>query len=115
MGVNSSKRLLSNPFRSGKHLKTSCSSSPSKNIQYDTSWIETIETSYIVVWCDATIGADSNANDDKNTLMQLARIVNKKRQLIHIFNDLNSCRDFMKNAHNICLIVSGSMGRDLIT
>lgn len=114
MGVNSSKRLLSNPFRSGKHLKTSCSSSPSKNIQYDTSWIETIETSYIVVWCDATIGADSNANDDKNTLMQLARIVNKKRQLIHIFNDLNSCRDFIKNAHNICLIVSGSMGRDLI-
>ncbi|CAF3948017.1 unnamed protein product [Rotaria sordida] len=76
--------------------------------------IETNEISPVVVWCDATIGLSTNADDDINTLIQLGRIVSKKRKLIHTFNDLSICQDFIKHVNNIFLIVSGSVGRQLI-
>lgn len=87
---------------------------PVEPVRFDTSWLETVERSFIVVWCDATIGLNTNADDDTNTLMQLARILNRKRQLIHTFNEIAPCRDFIKNVNNILLIVSGSMGLELV-
>ncbi|CAF2976102.1 unnamed protein product [Rotaria sp. Silwood2] len=73
-----------------------------------------IEMSPVVVWCDGSIDLTKNSDDDINTLVQLGRIVSKKRKLIHTFNDLNICQDFIKHVNNIFLIVSGQMGRELI-
>lgn len=81
---------------------------------YGISWADQIERSMVVVWCDAYIGLNSSSDDDSNTLMKLAQIVNRKRQLIHTFNDVSSCREFIKNVNNICLIISGSMGVELV-
>jgi tetratricopeptide (TPR) repeat protein len=67
-----------------------------------------------VVWCDQSIGSNTNSNDDTNTLLQLARIVNKKRQLIHTFTEIDPCREFIKHVNNICLIISGSFGKKLV-
>ncbi|CAF1683816.1 unnamed protein product, partial [Adineta ricciae] len=69
---------------------------------------------FVVVWCDASIGSDTNASDDVNTLIQLTRIVNRKRQLIHTFSELDACQDFIYHASNVCLIVSGQMGTQLV-
>lgn len=81
---------------------------------YGTSWADHIERSIVVVWCDASIGLKSSSDDDSNTLMQLAQIVNRKRQLIHTFNEIHPCREFMRNVNNICLIISGAMGVELV-
>ncbi|CAF1281906.1 unnamed protein product [Adineta steineri] len=96
------------PFKFLDSHSLSSKSSISQNTNDD----ETADRAFIVVWCDATIGASSN--DDVNTLIQLARIVNRKRQLIHTFSELNACKEFITHANNICLIVSGQMGTDLI-
>ena len=89
-------------------------SSPSDINHFDTSWVETIGRSFVVVWCDATIGSSSNSDDDTNTLLQLAGIVNKKRQLVHTFNEIEGCKNFIAHANNIFLIVSGQMGLELV-
>jgi len=87
---------------------------PIKPTDWETNSFDRIENSFVVVWCDASIGLNTNSDDDTNTLVQLARIVNKKRQLIHTFNEVNPCRDFIKHVNNICLIISGSLGQELI-
>ncbi|CAF3361091.1 unnamed protein product [Rotaria sp. Silwood1] len=81
---------------------------------YDTSWIEAFEKSFTFVWCDASIGNENKLDDDKNTIMQLARIVNQNRQLVHTFNDLSACQEFITDVDNVCLIISGAMGQELV-
>ncbi|CAF1074600.1 unnamed protein product [Rotaria magnacalcarata] len=81
---------------------------------FDVKWIEEFEKSFVFVWCDASIGTNSNIDDYLNTIKQLARIVNQNRQLVHTFNEFNACRDFIKDVNNVCLIVSGSMGQELV-
>jgi hypothetical protein len=81
---------------------------------YDTFWIEAVEKSFMFVWCDASIGTHSNLDDDKNTITHLARVVNQNQQLVHTFNELNACRDFITHVNNVCLIISGSMGEELV-
>ncbi|CAF0889431.1 unnamed protein product [Rotaria sp. Silwood1] len=85
-----------------------------KGISFEETPNETNEISPVVVWCDASIGLSTNSNDDINTLVQLGRIVSKKRKLVHTFNDINICQDFIKHVNNIFLIVSGTMGKQLI-
>ncbi|CAF2964107.1 unnamed protein product [Rotaria sp. Silwood2] len=81
---------------------------------YESNWIEAFEKSFVFVWCDASIGAENSVDDDKNTIMQLARIVNQNRQLVHTFNELHACREFITHVDNVCLIISGSMGQELV-
>ena len=80
----------------------------------DTSWMEAVEKSYVFVWCDPSIGQKPTVHDDKHTIMQLAHVVNRNRQLVHTFNDLASCRKFITHVNNVCLITSGSMGETLV-
>ena len=80
----------------------------------DTSWMEAIEKSCVFVWCDTSIGQRPTVNDDKHTIMQLAHVVNRNRQLVHTFNDLKACREFITHVNNVCLITSGSMGQELV-
>ncbi|CAF0762817.1 unnamed protein product [Rotaria sordida] len=81
---------------------------------YDTSWIEAFEKSFSFVWCDASIGTQNTVDDDKNTITQLARIINQNRQLVHTFNELDACREFITHVDNVCLIISGTMGEELV-
>jgi hypothetical protein len=81
---------------------------------YDTIWTQAIENSFVFVWCDASIGTKNNVNDDQNTIIQLARVVNQSRQLVHTFNELNACREFITHVDNVCLIISGTMGQELV-
>jgi tetratricopeptide (TPR) repeat protein len=106
---------MGNPQGKGRNSKLQdFHNNPPKTIQYDASWVDTIGRSFVVVWCDAAIGSNPNSDDDSNTLMQLASIVNKKRQLIHTFNELDACQNFITHANNIFLIVSGQMGQSLV-
>jgi len=83
---------------------------------YDSFWIEAIEKSYTFVWCDASIGTQNEGYEDdiKNTIKHIARIVNQNRQLVHTFNELNACREFITQVDNVCLIISGAMGEQLV-
>ena len=75
---------------------------------------DTTNQSFIVVWCDGSIGSSKNSVDDSNTLIKLTSIVNKKRQLIHAFNDVAACQEFLSLVNNVCLIVSGTIGQELV-
>ncbi|CAF0784554.1 unnamed protein product [Adineta steineri] len=75
-----------------------------------TDWIKSIENTFTYVWCDASLGTPNNTDDIKNTVIQIANVVNKNRQLVHTFNELNACEDFITRVHNVCLIISGSLG-----
>ncbi|UJR21288.1 hypothetical protein I4U23_024380 [Adineta vaga] len=94
--------------RSLKYLHSTNSSTKNDHID------QLADRPFVVVWCDASIGSDANANDDVNTLIQLTSIVNRKRQLIHTFSEIDACQEFILHANNICLIVSGQMGTQLV-
>lgn len=81
---------------------------------FDTKWIEAFENSFVFVWCDGSIGTQSNVDDYINTIKQLARVVNPNRQLVHTFNEACACRRFIQDLDNVCLIVSGTIGQDLV-
>ena len=76
--------------------------------------LNTTNRSFIVVWCDGSIGSTENSIDDSNTLIKLTGIVNKKRQLIHAFNEVAACEEFVGLVNNVCLIVSGTIGQELV-
>jgi hypothetical protein len=77
-------------------------------------WMIAVEKSFIFVWCDASIGTQNNGADQKNTIMQLAQLVNKNGQLVHTFNELHTCREFIAHVNNVCLIISGSLGQEFV-
>ncbi|CAF3359991.1 unnamed protein product [Rotaria socialis] len=85
-----------------------------KTVHSDKNLNGTYVDSPVVVWSDGSIGKNSNSNDDLNTLIQLGHIVNKQRKLIHTFNELDQCQDFIKCVNNVFLIVSGTMGQQLV-
>lgn len=98
-----------------KARKSSTNSQESINDNdYDASWLDAVHNSYVFVWCDKTIGLKNNIEDDKNTLSQLAQIVSQHRQLVHTFNETDACREFISSVNNVCLIVSGGMGQELV-
>jgi hypothetical protein len=81
---------------------------------YDDLWLQCIEKSCIFVWCDASIGAAGKISDTQHTIRKLADIINQNGQVVHTFNELNSCREFITCANNVCLIISGTMGEELV-
>ena len=87
---------------------------PSGENDEDTIWLRVIEKILIFVWCDASIGGDENLNDIQNTIVQLADVVNRNRQLVHTFNEASACEQFITEVNNVCLIISGTMGRILV-
>ena len=80
----------------------------------DTNWLEAVDNSFVYVWCDASIGTQKNVDDANNTLKSIASFVNPKRQLVHTFNELGACEDFIMHVNNVCLIISGTFGEELI-
>jgi tetratricopeptide (TPR) repeat protein len=81
---------------------------------YEALWLQCVEKSFIFVWCDASIGTQDYINDNENTITRIARIVNQNGQLVHTFNELNACREFITQINNVCLIISGTMGEELV-
>jgi len=81
---------------------------------YEALWLQCVEKSFIFVWCDASIGTQDYINDNENTITRIARIVNQNGQLVHTFNELNACREFITHLNNVCLIISGRMGEELV-
>ena len=81
---------------------------------HDASWLEAIDKAFIFVWCDPSIGKKTNVDDDTNTIRRLINIVHKVRQIVHTFNDMEACREFIKDVQNVCLITSGQMGEVLV-
>ena len=77
-------------------------------------WMIAVEKSLIFVWCDASIGTQTHDDDQKNTILQLAQLVNKNGQLVHTFNDLHTCQEFITHVNNVCLITSGSLGEQFV-
>ena len=80
----------------------------------DTAWLTVIEKVLIFVWCDGSIGKHRNPGDIQNTIVQLANVVNRYRQLVHTFNEASACKEFIEQVNNVCLIISGAMGKDLV-
>ncbi|CAF0963483.1 unnamed protein product [Adineta ricciae] len=80
----------------------------------DTSWLEAVDKSFVYVWCDASIGTQNYVKDANNTLRSIASFVNPKRQLVHTFNEIDACEDFIMHVNNVCLIISGTFGKVLI-
>ncbi|CAF0903142.1 unnamed protein product [Adineta ricciae] len=80
----------------------------------DTSWLKAVDNSFVYVWCDESIGTQKFVSDANNTLRNIASIANPKRQLVHTFNELDACKDFIMHVNNVCLIISGKFGEELI-
>ena len=80
----------------------------------DEMWIDYMQRSFMFVWCDASIGAAGKISDTQNTIRRLADIVNQNGQLVHTFDEINACREFITEVNNVCLITSGSMGEQLV-
>lgn len=80
----------------------------------DEAWIDYMQKSFMFVWCDASIGTIGKITDTQNTIKRLADIVNQNGQLVHTFDELNACREFITEVNNVCLITSGSMGEQLV-
>lgn len=80
----------------------------------EASWLDAVDNSFVFVWCDAGIGTQEHPNDYYNTLKNIAGVVNKNRQLVHTFNQIESCKAFIEHMYNICLIISGSFGEQLV-
>ena len=87
---------------------------PLKFNDYENLWLECVEKSCVFVWCDATIGTPGKMSDTQHTIKKLADIINQNGQLVHTFDELNACREFIVDVNNVCLIVSGSMGEELV-
>jgi tetratricopeptide (TPR) repeat protein len=97
-----------------RRLSDSTNNYTSESDIYDDLWIQCIEKSCMFVWCDATIGTAGKISDTQHTIRKLADIINQNGQIVHTFNEINSCREFITYANNVCLIVSGSMGEELV-
>ncbi|UJR28164.1 hypothetical protein I4U23_009418 [Adineta vaga] len=87
---------------------------PSGKRKPSTSWLEAVDKSFVFVWCDASVGTQNYVDDANNTLKNIANVVNKNRQIVHTFNEIKACQEFIMQVNNVCLIISGAYGIDLV-
>jgi hypothetical protein len=77
-------------------------------------FITTIKSTYVFIWCDPTIGLKQYAADTNHTFSRLSQLFNQKQQFLHAFNDAKTCQKFISQVKNVCLVVSGSLGSELV-
>lgn len=80
----------------------------------DELWLEYIQKYFMFVWCDPSIGTAEKVSDTQYTIRNLADIVNKTGQLVHTFDEINACREFLSEVNNVFLITSGAIGEQLV-
>lgn len=80
----------------------------------DELWLDYIQKYFMFVWCDPTIGTAEKVSDTQYTIKNLADIVNKTGQLVHTFDEINACRQFISEVNNVVLITSGAIGEQLV-